>query len=77
VLVVGKASAGADCGSQRLLSLVSASADKVSCRPMREARKPFFNVRDMHLAAEGELAGKSGNFEWWDDHDRLLGIGKQ
>ena len=100
VLVVGKASAGADCGAGRLLSLVRSSSDKVTCRALREARKPFFNVRDMHLAAEGEnpgcrhtiwfsdtvkvelstqeeQAGKLGNFEWWDDHDRLLGIGKQ
>ena len=53
------------------MSLVWASADRVSCRPMWEARKPFFNVREMQLAPEGEQAGKSGNFEWWD-HDRLL-----
>jgi hypothetical protein len=69
VLVIGKTPVGANCGSQRLLSLVRASAQSVTCPALREVRKPFFNVREVHLCP-CEYAGKELNFESWD-RDRL------
>ena len=49
VLVVGKTSAGTDCGAARLLSKVACWDGKISIQPGEELNKPFIDVRENML----------------------------